>query len=290
MGDIITFSLAQHHRIFDLPIKNENYFFAEVISGYRYVEEPYRAEGYAICLLKRGTLVIQSGLTEFTAVAPAIVAIGPTVIRSFKKESDDPGMEIVFFTKSFILQQHTDIFLLMKYDFFEKEDLHLLPLDETSYRRFLHILELIKSTITEPVVYEEGIVRSLIYVLIQEIAGLHKMKRSSSGKPSGLNPLIARFRQYLSRDFLKERSVIYYADCLNVTPKHLSDVIKKHTGKTAGKWIDEAITLEAKVLLQNKEKTVAQVSEQLNFSDQSVFGKFFKVNTGTSPLEYRRRL
>jgi AraC-like DNA-binding protein len=86
-----------------------------------------------------------------------------------------------------------------------------------------------------------------------------------------------------------ERKLDYYADQLHLTPKSLSAAIKKYTGKSAGKWIDDSITLEAKVLLQNKTLTVSQVSGMLNFSDQSVFGKFFRANTGISPIEYRKK-
>ncbi|WP_369427719.1 helix-turn-helix domain-containing protein [Pontibacter harenae] len=50
-----------------------------------------------------------------------------------------------------------------------------------------------------------------------------------------------------------------------------------------------SVALEAKVLLQNRTLTVSQVSDLLNFSDQSLFGKFFKANTGISPVEYRKK-
>jgi AraC-like DNA-binding protein len=90
-------------------------------------------------------------------------------------------------------------------------------------------------------------------------------------------------------NYMQERKLDFYAGKLNVTTKYLSTTLKKHTGRSAGEWIDETIALEARVLLQNLSYTVAQVSNQLNFTDQSTFGKFFKSNTGFSPLEYRKR-
>ncbi|WP_366518190.1 helix-turn-helix domain-containing protein, partial [uncultured Mucilaginibacter sp.] len=45
--------------------------------------------------------------------------------------------------------------------------------------------------------------------------------------------------------------------------------------------------LEAKVLLRNYEISIAQVAEEINFPDQSSFGKYFKKHTGFSPSEYR---
>ena len=103
------------------------------------------------------------------------------------------------------------------------------------------------------------------------------------------NPIFEKFKEVLFRDFLHHRSVQYYADSLNVTRKYLSEVIKKNSGKTASNWIDDIVILEAKVLLQNKDLTISQISELLNFDNQSVFGRFFKNHEGISPLEFRKR-
>ncbi len=37
---------------------------------------------------------------------------------------------------------------------------------------------------------------------------------------------------------------------LNITPKYLSSVVKEVSGKTAARWIDESVILEAKALLK----------------------------------------
>ena len=88
---------------------------------------------------------------------------------------------------------------------------------------------------------------------------------------------------------MHERKLEFYAGQLNITPKSLSAAIKKQTGRSAGEWIDDTIILEAKVLLQNKTLSVSQISNMLNFSDQSVFGKFFRAGTAMSPVEYRKK-
>ena len=57
------------------------------------------------------------------------------------------------------------------------------------------------------------------------------------------------------------------------------------TGKSANKWIDESLIVEAKILLKTPDITVQRVADLLNFSDQSTFGKFFKKHVGLSPME-----
>ena len=61
-------------------------------------------------------------------------------------------------------------------------------------------------------------------------------------------------------------------------------------GKTARSIIDELLLTEAKVALRNPGYSVQDVSDQLCFSDQSAFGKFFKRCFGVSPALFRREL
>lgn len=289
MDKIKTFSLNRHRRIFALPSNSKDYFFAEVIN-HPYIEEPYRAEGYAIGYLKTGSIRMQSGLSRIIVKSPAIITLSPSVIRSFSKSSDEMHLDIVFFKETFLLENQIDVFFMMKYDFFEKDERHVIALQKDQHSKISRILELLYGAFKMPNLYEAPIIRNYIYILIHEIAAMHKSQLSDfPGISDSSNPLFARFRNLLIKEFLRQRSVSFYANKLNVTSKHLSKVIKKETGKTAGDWIDEAIGLEAKILLQNKTLTISQVSEHLNFLDQSVFGKFFKAKMGISPLEYRRK-
>ena len=75
---------------------------------------------------------------------------------------------------------------------------------------------------------------------------------------------------------------------LFITPQYLSLILKELTGKSANKWIDDALIVEAKILLKAPQATVQQVADILHFSDQSTFGKFFKKHMGISPMEYRK--
>jgi AraC family transcriptional activator of pobA len=95
------------------------------------------------------------------------------------------------------------------------------------------------------------------------------------------------FQNLVFNHYKEHRTVQYYADALFVSPKHLTETVKEVTGKTAGEWIDDAVVLEAKVLLRNHEISVAEVAGQVNFPEQSSFGKYFKKHTGLSPSEYR---
>ncbi|MDR1880557.1 MAG: helix-turn-helix transcriptional regulator [Tannerellaceae bacterium] len=101
--------------------------------------------------------------------------------------------------------------------------------------------------------------------------------------------LLNSFLQLLFEHAKEQHLVSFYADKLFITPQYLSLILKELTGKPANSWIDDALIIEAKVLLKMPDTTIQQVSNQLNFSDQSTFGKFFKKHLGISPTEYRKK-
>lgn len=232
---------------------------------------------------------MNAGFTSREVIAPSVITLGPSVIRYFTKSSDHLKMDVIFFKDTFLLQSHADHFFLARYQFFENSDLHVLPLKKPGVIKFVKLYELLRLTYTAVNFHRADIIRSYIFALVYEVDDYHRQHASEIPVPVKSHPLFAKFRVLLNNYYKYERKLDFYADQLNMTAKSLSAAIKKQTGRSAGKWIDDAIILEAKVLLQNKTLTVSQISGMLNFSDQSVFGKFFRAGTGMSPVEYRKK-
>jgi AraC family transcriptional activator of pobA len=280
---ILTYSLTHHKSLFSYADQKE-YFYIQT-SEHPYITEPYRAESYAIEFLRKGSILMHTGLETKVVHAPAIIALGPSVIRSFSKNEDEILIDIIFFKPQFFLENQANVFFLTQYDFFENSDSNTSPLTKTEESKFEGIFSLIKEVLEDQSKHQASILRSYLYILIYEIDGIQKEKIPTEVQ----NPLYEKFKELLFKDFLNFRTVQHYADELNVSRKYLSEVIKKHSGRTASDWISEMVILEAKVLLQNKKMSINQISDLLHFSDQSVFGRFFKNYEGISPLEYRKK-
>lgn len=58
-------------------------------------------------------------------------------------------------------------------------------------------------------------------------------------------------------------------------------------GRTPKQLIDEQLTAEIKVLLDDPHLSVTEIAQHFNFPDQSYLSRFFKKNTGMSPKEFR---
>ena len=59
------------------------------------------------------------------------------------------------------------------------------------------------------------------------------------------------------------------------------------SGRHAGDWIRDYVILEAKALLKSRKYTIQQISDMLNFANQSFFGVYFKKEVGCSPKAYQ---
>ena len=98
-----------------------------------------------------------------------------------------------------------------------------------------------------------------------------------------------QFTELLGEHYKNERSVGFYARQLCITPKYLTTLIKRISGKSVSEWIDNYVILEAKTLLKYSNMSVQEIAYYLNFPNQSFFGSYFKRNAGMSPSQYKAK-
>lgn len=87
--------------------------------------------------------------------------------------------------------------------------------------------------------------------------------------------------------YREHREVTYYADCLCVTPKYLSEVSKKVSGYGVNYWINRYTILDISRLLRNKSLTFIQISDMFGFSSPAYFSRYVQHNLGMNPTDYR---
>ncbi len=136
--------------------------------------------------------------------------------------------------------------------------------------------------------YTLNILRSYMQVLIYNVAqwtvdASHSISRPQQNRGQ---QLFDRFMELVQDNYSRHREISYYADLMCVSPKYMSQVILQVSGRYAGEWIKDYVILEAKAMLKSGRYTVQQVSIELNFSNASFFGKYFKKAVGMSPRKY----
>lgn len=110
-----------------------------------------------------------------------------------------------------------------------------------------------------------------------------KYEITPTARQTRQNEIFEKFINYVKRHCMESRCVQFYANKLFISAKYLSSIVKEISGKTANQWIGEFVILEAKMLLRSTNLTVQEVSDRMNFPNQSFFGKYFKQHVGVSP-------
>lgn len=98
-----------------------------------------------------------------------------------------------------------------------------------------------------------------------------------------------RFISLVNRHATQEHKLTFYASKMCLTQRYLSTVIHQASGLTAKEWIDRAIVTHIKVELKHTNKTVSQIADEMNFTTDAFFCKYFKRLTGLTPLAYRMK-
>ena len=241
----------------------------------------------ALCC--RGTAVLRTGDADCQVKAGSLMVHFQTSPAEIVSKSED------YFEKSVSISLD-DIL-----DFPSPVDIDIINLairfpvsepDEERQERLVEYYNLLdRQDSCAPNAYRKEICRSVLYALILEICDLFRSMAAESAdmpKPKQ-EALTDDFFRLLAMHYRQEHTVEFYAGKLNRTPKYLSGAIRKLTGRSVPEWIASNLVREAKNLLKASDRTVLEVSEDLNFSSPSVFVQFFRRHTGITPLQYRRR-
>lgn len=84
-----------------------------------------------------------------------------------------------------------------------------------------------------------------------------------------------------------QREVAYYAEELNVSPKYLSDTVKRISGKSVSTHINRAAVSIIKSYLNDSDMSITQIADEMNFTSVSYFSRYCVKHLGMSPSEYR---
>jgi len=171
----------------------------------------------------------------------------------------------------------------------------LMVFDEEELQKFTGIIEHLKKNLrTTGHTFYSQIVKIEATDFILELAD--SFAKRMPAKEEGIlrdnlrEEILHQFMLLIKDHCKQQHEVAFYADKLNMTPGNLSRVITGASGKPPIKWIGDALVAEAKILLRSPDMNVQQASQELNFGDQSSFGKFFKKHTGLTPLEYKNNI
>lgn len=275
---------------FSSPERKSQQFQVEVFDANRHfaVKYPHRHDFFEVLYLKKGSGFHVIDGNNYEIKPPCVFFMSRGQAHKLELSQDIEGY-IFIFTPDFYLLNRTDQNRLIEFPFFYTihQDNPPLQLENESDIRFLE--DLFRKGIAEiarPDGYSVEMLRSILDLILTTCSARYQVSESLMNKGKG-QILVKRFFHFLEENHRKNLSLNEYAQMIGVTANHLTQTIKQLTGKTSSQIIKDKQLLEIKRLLVHTNLSVSEIAGQLNFDDQSYFTKFFKRETGVTPLQYR---
>lgn len=276
-------------------LRNANYYLDDLIitDNIKHVEQfkhPCRINAITFLICASGEVNCSINLKDYSISQNEILVNFPENIIQIANANEFKGY-ILLISQAFLEKIHIDVRkkLISYMSLKEHPQTKITPQDITFFQYFYYILkESIDNDCPERNSIINGLIVSYIFKVISVINIYQKQSDLSESKKTINQRYFEVFMTLLSQYHFKERSVGFYANQMHLTANYLSGLIKQYSGKTATEWITEYVILEAKALLKFSEMNIQQVAYNLNFPSQSVFGKYFKKETGISPKAYTK--
>ena len=174
---------------------------------------------------------------------------------------------------------------------------HVVTMDEDEILFYTHFYDMLTLAIAkgEDNPFRTDVIQSLLRSAILALCGAMKQKLSfADSHPSTLRSQLStsynhfqRFLDLLHSNEVKRHTVEAYAGELCISPKYLSAICKRNSGKSANKWITEKLTGDVRYYLHQTDLSIKQICDLLGFSSQSLFCKYVKEHIGMTPMEFR---
>ena len=251
------------------------------------VNHPVKLDVVVSIICSKGYMEGTLNLKKFKVRAPGLFIVLADQILQTEHFSDDFTGRTIIMSVPFLEDAFVDIQVSMPL-FLSVHENPWIQLNEEELQSMVEYYYLLQRTVRRK--ENPNLLDTLKYLILAFSYGMgyrfHIVQDES--KKSKQDVLVEKFLAIVKENFRSERMIEFYSEKLFLTPKHLSRVIKEKSGKSAGEWIEDHVMLESKALLKSTDKTIQQISHELNFPSQSFFGKYFKRRTGISPKEYRK--
>lgn len=263
------------------------------------MKHPAKMNGFFAMVCTKGSVTLTVHMKDFTLTENTIL-VAPTSVVTFKRCSDCE-LYIAAFNSDFTSEMNINLKMIMPIISSLHTQSIVHHIDKAEIVQALHrSFDALYTEYTQSVsdeansrLFKEMAIRhmyaGLIYRLCEFIAESQSIQTDIAPKDRSGD----YFRQLISllhEHYKTERSVEFYANKMNLTPKHLSRVVRNHSGKSVHQWIDEFVVLEIKNLLKYSDMSIQQISYELNFPNPSFMGQYFKRITGKTPGEYRKEV
>lgn len=248
--------------------------------------EIQRNQYYTVILVTHGKGILHVGLNSTEFKAGSLLCL--SLYDPYRIEAD--------FFKGTIIEFHPEFFCIYKHEeevacngvlFNSIYQSPVVGLRDDEAITFQNLIDSLRSEMQKTGISQYEMLTAYLKIFLINAVRI-KMTQEKIEIPTGKEPFILQtLKDAIEENYRQKRSPVEYADLLNITPKALNRISKKHLNRTLSDLISERIVIEAKRELYLTGKPVKQIAYELGFNDEFYFSRFFKTNVSVSPQLYR---
>lgn len=261
--------------------------FQQHINDYDFISKPHKHDFFLLVYVNKGSGSHTIDFDTYSMLPGSFFFISPGQVHSWELSEDIDGY-ILFFSADYYMLYFSQK-NLYNYPFFHT--IHNKPylyLENLAAKRIEKLFEDIHDEFTSENFGNDDIIRDFLDILLIQSARMYRIGQEDK-ESNSLQRRQLRLLETLVDKYYKEiKAVADYAEKMHITAKHLNVICKSSVDQTASELIQTRILLEARRMLIHSGMSVAQISEELGYTDHSYFNRFFKKHIKLTPEQFRQ--
>ena len=258
----------------------------------------YSTDYYSVFLVLKGNERIEVNGVAAGVHPGMIICSLPGGIWRWEEKSEIDGLYL-YWTETFLSTFFNDARFIERFSYFNaaRESSFMYP-DTKMFRQVLTLMHRMNTEIDNGLASNDKamktddsqhMLRALVYETLMLLDRIERIPVREDRGETILSGYVIEFQRLIREHICKEHSVEYYADRLFITANYLNKIVKVGLGTSTKKYIKAALIEESKKLLQYTRKPVNEIADELCL-DPIYFIKWFRQVTGSTPLQYRKKL
>ncbi len=245
---------------------------------------PHRKDYYFFGFVKQGSSRHWVDTVPYDLKPNRFYFTAPHQVQ-LKEQSEPFTGYIICFTKDFLVSAHGGILKDLPV-ILNKSNAHELLLSDADVVFVEDILEKLIGEYNTKESWQHPMLQAYVNILLMYISRLYA-EQFCELTPVADTVLLKNYLSKIDASYTRLHEVADYAEILNISAGHLSEVVKEQSGKPAIAHIHERLIMEAKRLLFHTDYAVKEIAFHLGFEDASYFSRFFKRITQSTPADFR---
>lgn len=247
--------------------------------------KPHRVTFFIVMIIEAGEVEHTLDFRPYHLKAGDALMISKGQIHHFDKTQEYIG-KMVLFTEEFLLQY------LSASTLGKVNRLYNYHLNTAHYQIPEANVNLIRQLTLEqkqnPVSIFPHIFAALIAIYLLKLEGANQQNNVNYAAGHHY-ATFAEFNRRVEEGYAQSRNAKDYADRLAISYKHLNEVCKRFTHKTAKAFIDDYVALEIKRFLSSSALSTKEIGFACGFDEPTNFVKYFKKIVGVTPAAFRKQ-